>query len=355
MQTNPFRIAAFVVFVALTFAQFPVGASGVTITLNDGSGTADAGSGGNTEIQTTWTSTGIYSTGSTITLTLSPAATSTILNCDSFDCQFNGSAVGCDVTFATTTMTSSTASGVFAQSVVTSTSGTLCFEYPISATSVGNYSIAVLVSNGSTNDFGASLYYVLGANQVTVTATVPATLSFAIRNTDDTATTTTCPLGTLSQTAVNLCSYRLRIATNASNGFNSTIKANLDLNNGTGNATITPILNDTTFASGTEAYGIAFLTGAYSGVRSSTSGQYVAPVVESCGSGYTTTTFCTDSSPVPTTTGGVQFIYATSAVNPGIAPSTSSTTLVVHGAAINAGTPSGQYSQTVTYLVTGSF
>lgn len=335
-------------------SQFPAGASGVAVTLNDGSGTADAGSGGNTEITTTWTSSGIYATGSTLTLSVSPATQDTILNCASFDCQFNPAAVGCDISFATSTMASSTATGTFVQSVPTSTAGSICLLYQLSATSVTNYSIAILTSGTSTNDFGAVLYYVLGGNEVTVSATVPATLSFAIRNSADTADTNTCALGVLSPTAINSCSYRLRIATNASNGFNSTILADADLNS-SGNATITNIVNDVAFAAGTEAYGISTLTAAESGVRSATSGLFVAGLVESGGAGYTTTTFDTDTSPVPTTTGAVLFVYATSAVNPAVAPSLTGTTLVTHSAAISAGTESGNYTQVVTYRVTGSF
>ncbi|HWQ99982.1 MAG TPA: hypothetical protein VN397_04030 [Candidatus Methylomirabilis sp.] len=339
----------------MMMSQFPAAASGVTVSLSDGVGTVDAGSGGSTEITTSWTSSGIYATNSTLTITVSPATQDTITNCATVDCNFFSSAIGCDISFATSTMTSSTATGTFTQSVATSTAGGICLTYPISATSVQNYSVAVLTSGGSTSDFGAALYYVLGANQVTVTATVPATLSFAIRNSADTANTNTCALGVLSTTAVSSCSYRLRIATNATNGFNSTILADLDFNSN-GNATMTNIVNDTAFAAGTEAYGISTLTAADSGVRSATSGLFVAGIVESgIGAGYATTTFNTDTSPVPTTTGAVLFVYATSAVNPEVAPSLTDTTLVTHSAAISAGTESGAYTQTVTYRVTGSF
>lgn len=355
------RSAGLIASLILSLAQFPASASGVVVALSDGAGTTDAGSGGDTEITTTWTSSGLYATNSSIIFTLSPAATSTIANClaANWDLKFNDSAVGSDGTFATTSFTPTSATWNFVQSVPTSTAGSLCLYYPLSATSATNYSIAIVTDTASATtttaiDFGASLYYVLGANQVTISATVPAILSFSIRNPNDNGTTSTCPFGTLSPTAVTFCSYRLRIATNAANGFNSTIRADLDFASN-GDATMTGILNDTTFTTGTEAYGIAFLVGAQSGVRSATSGGFYAPVVESGGAGYTTTSFNADSSPVPTSTNGVLFVYATSAMNPGSPPSTSSTTLVVHGAAISNGTPAGNYSQTVTYLVTGSF
>src|SRR3989338_6387250 len=352
-QGMTLRSAGLIASLILSLAQFPAVAGGVVVTLSDLTGTVDAGNGGNTEITTSWTSSGIYATNSALTITISPAVQDTILNCATFDCKFNPAAVGCDFSFTTSTMTSSTATGVFTQSVPTSTAGSLCALYPISATSVTNYSIAILTST-STYDFGAALYYVLGANQVTISATVPATLSFAIRNSADTANTNTCALGVLSTTAISSCSYRLRIATNASNGFNSTILADADLNS-SGNATMTNIVNDTVFAAGTEACGISPLTAATRGVRSTASSLFVAGMVESGGAGYTTTTFDTDSSPVPTTTGSVLFVYATSAVNPAAAPSLTDTTLVTHSAAINAGTETGNYTQTVTYRVTGSF
>lgn len=75
---------------------------------------------------------------------------------------------------------------------------------------------------------------------MTVTATVPATLSFMI--TDPASLTTekhTCALGTLSTAAVASCSYRLKIQTNAKAGFTAQVNADHDF--ATGYATMTNI------------------------------------------------------------------------------------------------------------------
>lgn len=227
-------------------------------------------------------------------------------------------------------------------------------SFGLTTTTPTNYSIAILATTGTssftTTDFGAALYYVLGGNQVLVSATVPATLAFSIRNSADSANTNVCQLGTLSLSSVSTCTYRLRIATNAANGFTTTIQADKDFATPTF-ATMTVIANDTSFVAGTEAYGIQVLTAATVGGRQSTSSAFTEPIVESS---FATTTFNVDASPVPTSSAGIIISFPRS-FQTGAAPSTTSTSAVTHAAAIGGGTPTGNYSQTVTYRVTGSF
>ena len=219
--------------------------------------------------------------------------------------------------------------------------------YPVilntSSTTPTNYSIAIRSS--SPVDVGAALFYAYGGNQVTVTANVPATLSFVIKDSTDTNPTNSCALGTLSIAASSTCSYRLRIATNAANGFTATIAANHEL--ATGSATITQVNDNAASAPGTEQYGIE-VYGATAGGR--VGDQYTGAVTEENVANYT---FQTDTSPVPTST--QNFISYNNAFDAGSAPNLTNTTLVKHFANISGGTPAGSYSQVVTYTVTGSF
>lgn len=340
-------IAAFAVFAF----QLPVTAAGVGISLSDGTGTADASDGGQTEITTSWTTAGFYTTGTYLTLTLAPAATTTLIDCATPD---NGFLVAGDMFKVTSSWSNTDAVFSLLTNVPTSTTGSICVSFGMTTTTPTNYSIAMLATTSTTafttTDFGASLYYVLGGNQVEVSATVPATLSFSIRNSGDTGTTNVCQLGTLSVSAVSSCTYRLRISTNASNGFITTIQADNDFSTPTF-ATMTNIVNDASFVAGTEAYGISALVGATLGGRQSTSSFFTDPVVESSAA---TTTFNADASPVPTSTSGVLISFPRS-FSTGAAPSTTTTSAVTHSAAISGGTPTGNYTQTVTYRVTGSF
>jgi len=351
MKSFSLRVISFVGAFVLLAVQLPADAAGVTISLSDGSGTADAGNGGQVEIVTSYTTSGFYTTGTHLTFTISPAATSTLTGCGTQDVTF---ATAGDMSAVTSSWSSSDAVFNFNRNIATSTAGAVCVSYGLTTSTPTNYSIAMLATTGTTTftttDFGAALYYVLGGNQVQVSATVPAILSFSIRNSGDTANTNVCQLGTLSISAVSTCTYRLRIATNAASGFSTTLQADKDFSTPTF-ATMTVVTNDGGFAAGTEAYGIQTLTGATLGGRQATSSFFTDPVVES---NFSTTTFVTDASPVPTSSAGI-IISFPRAFNTGAAPSTTTTTAVVHAAGISAGTPTGNYSQTVTYYVTGTF
>jgi hypothetical protein len=351
MKRLLFRLAMFVGAFLLFAAQLPADASGVSISLSDGSGTADAGNGGQTEITTSWTTSGFYTTGTWLTLTISPSATSTLTDCTTPDTSF---ATAGDIVKVTSSWSSSAAVFNAAANIATSTAGSICVSYGMTTTTPTNYSIALLAttstSSFTTTDFGAALYYVLGGNQVYVSATVPASLAFSIRDSGDLANTNVCQLGTLSLASVSTCTYRLRIATNASNGFVTTIQADHDFSTPSF-ATMTNIVDGGSFVAGTEAYGISALVGASIGGRQATSSAFTDPVVEASGA---SSTFNVDPSAVPTSTSGI-IISFPRPFSAGAAPSTTSTSAVTHAAAISAGTAVGNYSQTVTYRVTGSF
>jgi hypothetical protein len=333
------RIVALGSLVALLFVARPITAAGTTVTINP---TASSSSPQNIQIQ--WTASSQYVTGTTITVTTSPAFTSISDSCTSTEHDINddgfydGSFTSTSTASATYTVTSSTAADV---------SMNLCLQFAFSA-SAANYSISILSS--SPVDFGSALFYANGGNQVTVTATVPATLAFSIRDSLDTADTNTCAMGTLSLSSTSTCAYRLRIATNASNGFQAQLQANQDF--GTGSATMTNVTNDGSQPSaGTELYGLSRVVAATQGGRNTTTGAFTVAVTEANPAGFT---FGTDPSPVPTSSAQTIFING-SAFQTGAAPSATTTQLVEHAASISAGTAAGSYSQIVTYTVTGSF
>jgi len=347
-------ISIFILSICAALLAFftPTNASGVSVSLSDGAGTADAGSGGQVEIAASWTSSGFYATGTEIALSITPATSSTIVDCaapsDSFGAESSG---------AFGSFTSSSAAFTLTESVATGTSGSLCLSFGLTTTTATNYTIRVLATSSTTEftttDFGAALYYVLGGNEVRVTAEIPSSISFSIRNSDDSANTNVCELGILSLSEVSYCSYRLRIATNASSGFTATLQPDgpFDIE---GIETMTSITNDAAFSAGTEAYGIALFIGATTGGRDGSTGFFSQPAIEAGSSVDPSLTFDVDATPLDFTTAATVLSYGGS-FNPEPPPSTETTSLVVHGAAIGAGTTAGTYTQTITYRVTGSF
>lgn len=341
------RLFSFVALVAMAAAMLPANAGGVQLThvtpasgeINDADLTAGDGYATTTF---SWTSSGIYSTGDTITVVVSPAPSSTanVANCTPAQTTLaggNGSFGSFGTTGATWTFSGNAAN----------TSAQICLRLPVSiagdftTATTTNVSMAIL-SSGAFVDYGAILYYLGGGNDVLVTATVPSTLSFAIvSSTALGVPKNDCALGSLTTGAVAECDYRIKISTNAAGGFTSTIGSDKLLSTPE-YATMTSVANDTAVTAGTEGYGMA-VTGATYGGRDPSTGLFDQAVTEEG-------TFIADDSPVPTAP--TAFISYTDGF---WSTSTLSTTLVEHKAAISPVTPAGFYSQTVTYTVTGSF
>jgi hypothetical protein len=345
------KLSVFIACVIILATQLRVSASGVAMTLSDGVGIVDGGSGGQTEIVSSWTTSGFYTTGTQVTFTMTPAASSTITDCTTPDTQF---ALTGDGSFGS--FTSSTAIYTFSQNMATGTAGSLCLRFELEDATSSNYTVSMQATSSTTSfttsDGGAALYYVLGGNEVNVIASVPSSLSFSIRNAADTGNTNVCQFGTLALNAVSLCSYRLRIATNAANGFTATVQPNGEFNV-SGHATMTAIGNDLPFAAGTEAYGVAMLSGATSGGRNGAN-NFDLPAIEAGATEDASLTFNIDSTPLDFTSATTVLSF-TAPFNALAAPSPTTTTMVVHGASVGAATPYGQYAQTVTYRVTGSY
>ena len=205
----------------------------------------------------------------------------------------------------------------------------------------GNYSFTLDTDAG---DAGAVLQYVGQANVVSVRAFVPVFLSFNIRNDSDTANTNICDLGTTFVTSINSCSYRLKVATNATSGYIVTMVTDGGLSNGTytmNDADQGPTGN--TISAGNELYGVQVDPGSITG----TSGSITA------------------STPFTNTNGSnmVRFNEANETVllvadrsnAPGVSGDTTNTSLVTHFLTTANDTPAGFYTQNITYKVAPSF
>ncbi len=350
MKEYLIRLFSFAILFSLAVSMIPANASGVTITVNTPTNAeADAAdSAGYATTTIYWQSTGNYSNTNTITLTAAwsgsgaPSTTQqTLKNCTPASTTAFGAAGSYSFGAGTATWT-------FSADVTGPKTGGLCVKVPVTTNTAGtlttqNFSEAILTS-GTTVDYGAAMVYVNGGNDVTVTATVPATLSFMI--TDPASLTTekhTCALGTLTTAAVASCSYRLKIQTNAKSGY--TAQVDTDHAFATGYATMTDIGAGGTVTAGTEDYGVA-MTVASSGGRDPATFLFDQPAVAQAG-------FAANDFPLPLT-----FTNFVAYTGPFVVTSTTAfiqTNLVTHKAAISGGTGAGNYVQHVTYRVTGSF
>lgn len=210
----------------------------------------------------------------------------------------------------------------------------------------GNYAIGVLTSL----DAGAGLFYVGDENDVFVTGSVGATLSFVIRNSADTADQANVNGGTvgpnlcqlsptpLTTTSVRSCAYRLKVATNADSGYTVSYQASGGFTNGS------HVMNNASTSgedvtAGTEDYGVVLTAG------SATGGTVTR------GTAFSGT--ATDTFYFAATTATV--VYSCDGRNAPAATDTTNTALITHEAAIQADTPVGVYTQTVTYTVVPQF
>lgn len=175
-------------------------------------------------------------------------------------------------------------------------------------------------------------------------------ISFRIRNSADTDDISTCALGVLMNSSVSSCGYRLRIETNALNGFTAYVQTSGGMVSGT--STLASITNDSSFVAGTESYGLSALVGATAG--GVLGGVPSQPVVEASSLQDASLTLNVDSSPLVFTSATTVFSY-NGPFSPSSAPSLNTTSLFTHSAAISSSTVIGTYTQTVTYRVTGSF
>jgi hypothetical protein len=228
-----------------------------------------------------------------------------------------------------------------------------------SPATAGNYA---WVMRTSTGDFSAALQYVGLANQVTVRAFVPSSLSFVIRNAGDTANTNTCDLALQSSTTITTCAYRLKVATNAANGYQVAVTSDRAFCNAASGAACTGTYTVANGAStstgtvqvaGTEIYGAAVKLGAVTGAGGTVAGGNGTTNVFS---NYATTfTGGTTAVSNITYTTATNFLKANKKNNPLASADTTNTSEVTHAMAIDANTEVGQYEHVLTYTVTPAF
>jgi hypothetical protein len=242
--------------------------------------------------------------------------------------------------------TATTTSGT--DTVYTATVTTAIPVGALTITTTGLTSTSTAANNAfkvytSAGDYGANFQYVGKANEVTVRARVPMQLAFVIRDTGDTANTNVCDLGDLTTTLVNNCEYRLKVTTNAKNGYTINVQTSgnlTDLTNNFANAVAGP--TGTVQTAGTEIYGVKVTPNTVTGA---------SPTV-TLNSAYTSASTNLINY---TTTSSTNLVSYNKPNSPAASGATTNTTLVRHEAAISGSTPAGLFTQTVTYTVSPSF
>ncbi|MEI7604353.1 MAG: hypothetical protein WCJ19_05020 [bacterium] len=305
-------------------------------------------------VTVSWTSVNAYAANDTISIVWPAAATAS-------GSQFgqSGALVSGDVTGlpASLDFTSSGTGTLLLTAKTTIASATaLSFTFGGSKlttpTAAGNFPIAMYSAQAgvATADSATGLAYVGNANQVHITARVTPTLSFDIRSSSDGAVSTfpaACDLGTLSTSSINHCEYRLKVATNAENGFVVSYASSANgLYNGT--YTFTPANSGSTasLTAGTEKYGASIVPGSVTG--------------NNAGSIAATSSVTVSAANVATNAASYQATSATSIYeatrgNSPAGTDTDNTALVTHLATPSATTPAGTYAQTITYSIVGRF
>ena len=266
--------------------------------------------------------------------------------------------------------TSATASGFSATgfniTITTSTAlnSTNAFNIVIGATNkltnpatAQNISVSFSTSGGtnSTTDFGSGIASVGNANKVLVTANVLSTLSFDIRTAADAAFGSfpaACSLGNLSTTTVNFCQYRLKTATNAASGFTVQYLASGAMTSGTN--TLTAATGIQLNGGVTEGYGVNISPGTVTGASPTVgAGTFTCSTIQANCNGLTGSQSLANFFSYQSVSN--VNVYTSNRPNAPTTPDTANTALVTHAATPTASTPSGSYSQTITYSVTGQF
>jgi hypothetical protein len=261
--------------------------------------------------------------GSTITLSYNSDYTGTISTSNT---TLNGVAPSNVVnsTSGNTTTSVLTLAAINAVNVLVTIS-TSALTTPVTA---GNYIFSVTPLN---NIGKANFQYVGDLNSVQVKAFVPISLSFDIRNETDTINTNICDLGTVTVNAISACSYRLKVVTNAKNGYAVSTQFSGNLVNSDGSYTVN---NSSSFFDtpipGIESYVIS-ITNDLLGYRSYGWGG-------SMGGGNVIPHFYLN---VDSKIGGDWPV--------------SGSFIITHKLAISPSTPAGSYTQKLTYTVTPSF
>jgi hypothetical protein len=337
-------VAAVLVFVAVGLAGFNAfqrqdlaKAGGVTPTITPSAANVSTALNAGNTLNVAYTTSIALPAASTIKLTYNSGYTGSVTTSNSTINTVAPATATSATSGGNTTVTFTTASAISSGATVTIATTGLT-----SPSTAGNYVFSILSGNNG-QDYGANFQYVGQYNLVQVTAFIPVTLSFSIRNTADTADTNICDLGTVSTASVASCSYRLKVTTNATSGYTISISADGGLTNGTStvtNAAAGP--TGTNLTAGIEAYGATVNAGSITGSAGTIS------LASSYQNGGSNATAYNNTSPAV-------LLTANKPNSPSGSGDTTNTSLITHKLAISNNTSAGYYTQRVTYTVTPSF
>jgi hypothetical protein len=169
-------------------------------------------------------------------------------------------------------------------------------------------------------------------------------IGMSIRNSSDTAGTNSCALGLAKTNELATCSYRLKVSSNVQNGYFIFVNSE-PLNNGTSaildaEPGFTGGTDISSLTVGIEAYGVVVSPGSVS------SGFLVLPGEN----------FDADNNASLITYPDIpELIIEAKGPNEPLATDITNTTLVTHKLNISNTTPSGKYSQLISYTLSPSF
>ncbi|MFZ6015540.1 MAG: hypothetical protein ACOYUZ_04270 [Patescibacteria group bacterium] len=372
MNKYTLKVLSFVALFALAVSVMPANAGARTLTYvapgptNGELDSMDAAGYATASVQ--WTPSIAYVTDTLITATVTwsdtggwDSTSSQILNCSA------ATIFGAEYTFGSANQPGS--DNIYYATFTFDTTGntgadSICLRVPVADAAgeeqaTANFSLTILVTGDSASgDFGGIEYYSNGGNDVNVHGTIGPTLEFAIVETGDLkAEDHDCQLGedqsltNMDYSVTNTCAYRIKVQTNATDGFIVYVTSDGPLDS-SGYATITDVTDDEYPDPSTgEAYGFA-LEAATDGGRNPITGLFDQPIVEHDAG--TIFDFTADYTPVPTNTTPQMFSFTDGFVVSSTSAFTA-TSLITHAATITPTTPSGYYDQLVTYTVTPSF
>ena len=324
------------------------GISNMTVTLSNSAVSSTS------TINLAWTSISAYAAADTITISWPAAASATTTLFGQSSALIAGDVTGLPTGITFTSSGTGTLVLTAGQTVNAGTAFNITFggSKITTPTTAGNFTISQYSAQAAatTADASSGIASVGNANKVRVTARVVPALSFDIRTSADAAISSfpvACDLGTLSTASIATCQYRLKVATNAENGFVVSYASTANgMTNGSYNLTAANSGTTAALSAGTEKYGANIVPGSVTG--------------NNAGSTTATSSVTTTLGNATTYGASYQATTATSAYEAtrGNAPSgtdTTNTALVTHVAAISATTPAGTYAQTITYSIVGRF
>lgn len=244
----------------------------------------------------------------------------------------SGSNIGVAVSGQTISFTQNDTDIVLAGSKITIAIG-LNADYQVTGdkqiynpTIAGSYNISLA---GDFGDLGVLAVQIVTSDSVVLEAEIAPELSFALRNSDDTATFNECNLGSITYFGISQCQYRLAAQTNAVRGFEIYVKVDGNLRNSYDE--IANISENNLVIQGEEGHGI----GVQAGAGISEQGD-----------------FTDDDTPLSTSD---QLLIKTDSVYNYIQGNLASSSLITHKASVSPETEAGVYSQVIYYTILANY